>query len=111
MNFHKSVIVAVALTGFALAAPSMAQDKSVTVEKTTTTTHHHYVYYGDHQIYFAPETKVYYWRSSNGDWVSGNTLPMESQSYIKSGGMEIDLDTDTPYTQDEVVITKYKSRK
>lgn len=108
MNLHKSIIAATALLGLAIALPSLAdEDKSVTVEKTTTTKHH-YVYYGEHQIYFAPEAKTYYWQS-NGQWTSGTTLPTEYQAYIKTKGMEIDLDTDKPYTKNEVVITKYKS--
>ena len=110
MNLHKGFIAAIALTGLAIALPALAEeDKTVTVEKTTITTKHHYVYYGDHQIYFAPDSKTYYWQS-NGQWTSGTTLPPEDQSYIKAGGMEIDLDTDKPYTQDEIVIKKYKTR-
>jgi hypothetical protein len=108
MNLHKSIIAAVALTGFVVALPTLAQDdKTVIVEKTTTTKHH-YVYYGDHHIYFAPETKTYYWQT-NGTWTSGTALPPEDQVYIKTKGMEIDLDTDKPYTQDEIVIAKYKT--
>jgi uncharacterized lipoprotein YehR (DUF1307 family) len=109
MKLHRSIIAALSLTAVAVALPAMAQDQTTTtVEKTTTTTKHHYVYYGDHKIYFAPETKIYYWQS-NGQWTSGPTLPPEDQAYIKTRGMEIDLDTDKPYTQEEVVIKKYKS--
>jgi hypothetical protein len=108
MNLHKSIIAAIALLGLAVAIPSIAQEQSVTVKKTTTTKHH-YVYYGEHQIYFAPDTKTYYWQT-NGKWTSGTALPAESQAYIKTGGMEIDLDTDKPYTQNEIVIKKYKMR-
>ena len=108
MKLQRSIIVALALAASAIALPAIAQDQTTTVEKTTTTTKHHYVYYGDHQIYFAPETKTYYWQS-NGTWTSGTTLPPEDQAYIKTRGMEIDLDTDKPYTQNEIVIKKYKS--
>ena len=113
MKLHRSFIAVLSLTAAAVALPAMAQDQQTqtTVEKTTTTTNtkHHYVYYGDHHIYFAPDTKTYYWQS-NGTWTSGTTLPAEDQAYIKSRGMEIDLDTDKPYTQNEVVIKKYESR-
>ncbi len=108
MKLHRSIVAALSLTAIAVALPAMAQDQTTTVEKTTTTTKHHYVYYGDHQIYFAPDTKTYYWQS-NGTWTSGTTLPPEDQAYIKSRGMEIDLDTDKPYTQNEIVIKKYQS--
>ena len=107
MKLNRSIIAVLSLTAFAVAAPVMAQDQTV-VEKTTTTTKHHYVYYGDHQIYFAPETKTYYWQS-NGQWTSGTALPPEDAAYIKTRAMEIDLDTDKPYTQNEIVIKKYKS--
>ena len=36
-------------------------------------------YYGNHQIYFAPETKTYYWQH-DGTWTSGTELPTESRS-------------------------------
>ena len=74
---------------------------------TTTTTKHRYVYYGDRDIYFAPDTKTYYWQS-NGRWISGNVLPTEDQPYIRSGGVQIELDTDRPYERHDYVIAHYK---
>jgi len=41
-------------------------DNGVTTT-TTTVTKHRYMYYADHDIYFAPETRTYYWQS-NGSW-------------------------------------------
>jgi hypothetical protein len=40
----------------------------------TTTTERSYVYYGEHQIYFSPKTRTYYWQD-NGKWRSGSRLP------------------------------------
>lgn len=74
---------------------------------TTTTTKQKYDYYGDHDIYFAPERKTYYWRE-NGRWVSGTTLPPASRSFVTSGGMTIELDTELPYTRQDYVVTQYK---
>lgn len=92
--------------GFAAALPTTAQaDTTVTVEHAK----HHYVYYADHQIYFAPETKVYYWR--DGDrWVSGVELPEPSRAYVTTGGFQIDLDTDKPYERHEWVLSHYRDR-
>lgn len=106
MKIQRSLVTAVALAiGFAAAVPAMADpDTTVTVERTT---NHHYVYYGDHQIYFAPETKTYYWQT-DGAWQSGAMLPNESQGYVKSGGVEFDLDTDHPYERHEWVLSHYK---
>lgn len=91
--------------GFAV-VPAVAHSDEVVVQKTGK---HHYVYYGDHEIYFAPETKVYYWR--HGDrWESGATLPTEYRTYVTSGGFELDLDTERPYERHEWVIKHYKDR-
>lgn len=73
---------------------------------TTTTTKRQYVYYGDHDIYFAPETHVYYWRD-NGRWVSGSALPPAYEPYVRSGGVNIELDTDRPYERNDWVIARY----
>jgi hypothetical protein len=76
---------------------------------TTTTTKHKYVYYGDHDIYFAPEIKTYYWLV-DGKWESGAELPLADRSYITSGGVTIELDTDRPYTRHEYVVAHYKHK-
>jgi hypothetical protein len=91
--------------GLAVAAPSMA-DTTVTVEKTGK---HHYVYYADHQIYFAPETKVYYWQT-DGRWQSGVALPAEARAYVSAGGVELDLDTERPYERHEWVVKHYRDK-
>lgn len=76
---------------------------------TTTTTRHRYVFYGDHDIYFAPETHVYYWRD-DGRWLSGTALPPEFQPYVRGGGITIELDTDRPYERNAWVIARYGHR-
>jgi hypothetical protein len=87
---------------------TVAADGSTTT--TTTTTKRQYVYYGDHDIYFAPATKVYYWRNG-GKWLSGTELPPEDRAYVRRGGVTIELDTDRPYTQHEYVIAHYKHHR
>lgn len=109
MNMRTNFITATAIAiGFAAAMPAMAQPTETT--QTTTTvkkSQHHYVYYGDHDIYFAPETKTYYWQA-DGAWTSGAELPTASRGYVTSGGMKIDLDTERPYERSDVVIKQYK---
>jgi hypothetical protein len=86
-----------------------AENTDTVVTTVTKTTNHHYVYYGDHQIYFAPETKTYYWQTtSTSPWQSGTALPVDSQGFVKSGGVELDLDTERPYERNEWVIGHYK---
>jgi hypothetical protein len=108
MKMRHTVIHATAIA-FALAAlPVLAQDTtSETTTTTTTVKKHDYVYYGDHDIYFAPETKTYYWRDGT-DWRSGAELPPESRTYITSGGVKIQLDTERPYEKNEWVVEHYK---
>ena len=69
----------------------------------------HYVYYRDHDIYYAPESRTYYWMA-DGTWRSGNVLPESSRGYVTSGGIEIDLDTDRPYERHDYVVSTYKNR-
>jgi len=109
MNNHRNFIAAAALAiGIAGIIPAIAAETDTTVT-TVKTSSHHYVYYGDHQIYFAPETKTYYWQvNSTGPWQSGTALPVESQTFVTSGGVELDLDTDQPYTRHEWVVGHYK---
>jgi hypothetical protein len=93
--------------GAVTAAPMVAHadaEASVTITKK-----HHYVYYGDHDIYFAPDTKVYYWRDGER-WVSGTELPEGSRAYVTAGGIELDLDTEKPYERHEWVIAHYKHK-
>ena len=90
-------------------ATRMNSDGSTTTT-TTTTTQHNYVYYGSHDIYFAPDTKVYYWRTENGSWKSGTMLPPDRVGYVRDGGVTIQLDTDKPYERNDYVIAHYKTR-
>jgi hypothetical protein len=99
-------LLASALLAIAIAAPSPANaDNAVVV----TTTKHHYMYYGDHDIYFAPERKTYYWQV-DGKWQSGQELPVADRGYVIRGGVPIDLDTETPYERHEWVIAHYKNK-
>ena len=108
MNIKRNILTAAILAiGLAGAVPAMADtDSTVTVTKTSK---HHYVYYGDHQIYFAPETKTYYWENE-GAWKSGAELPSDRRTYATTGGVEIDLDTDHPYERNEWVVKHYRDK-
>jgi hypothetical protein len=105
MNIHRNHIIKSAALAIAIAAaaqPAFSEEHGVTIGN------HHFVYYRDHDIYFAPETKTYYWMN-NGTWQSGPALPAEDQTYITSGGVDIQLDTALPYTRHEYVVSHYKN--
>jgi hypothetical protein len=87
----------------------MNSDGSTTTT-TTTTTQHNYVYYGSHDIYFSPDTKVYYWKTADGSWTSGTALPPDRVAYVRDGGVTIQLDTDRPYERNDYVIAHYRAR-
>ena len=97
MNMRHTITTATLMAIACAAATPVLAQQTETTETTTTTTvtkgHHRYVYYGDHDIYFAPDTKTYYWRA-DGTWRSGLALPPEDQVYVKRGGVAIELDTD-----------------
>mgnify|MGYP001546831957 CR=1 FL=1 len=109
MNLRMSFMSATAMAiGFAAVAPAIAQNDSTQTTTTTTVTKHHYVYYGAHDIYFAPERKTYYWREGNS-WKSGAELPTADRGYITTGGVKIDLDTETPYERNDWVVKHYRN--
>ena len=110
MNMRHTVISATALAIAIAAVPVLAQTTETTETTTTTTVkqgNHQYIYYGDHDIYFAPDTRTYYWQEGNA-WRSGVELPPAARSYITSGGVKIELDTERPYERNEWVIQHYK---
>jgi hypothetical protein len=111
---HALITATVFATAFAAAVPAVAQTAEETTQTTTTTTTvekgpHKYIYYGDHDIYFAPTTKTYYWQENN-EWRSGTELPPQSRTYVTSGGVTIELDTEKPYERNEWVVEHYKHK-
>jgi hypothetical protein len=88
---------------------TVADNGQQTTTTTTTTTKHRYVYYGDHDIYFSPESKKYYWMSDGG-WHSGDALPMNMAPYVRTQGINIELDTERPYERNDYVIEHYRQR-
>ena len=113
MTIHRThLAAAVASLVLCAALPAFADtpmpDQSTTTT-TTTVTKHRYVYYPEHDIYFAPETKTYYYQVG-GNWTSGTVLPPEDMPYIRSRGVSIELDTDRPYERHDYVIAHYKNK-
>lgn len=70
-----------------------------------------YVYYPVREIYYAPESRMWFWMSGNG-WQFGASLPVEYRDYTQDGGVSVVLDTDRPYVRHEYVVQHYgTSRK
>jgi hypothetical protein len=100
---HIAKITALAIA-LGAALPAFAQADEVVVDGNGT---HHYVFYKDHDIYFSPENKVYYWNDGRR-WQSAAVLPSEQQRYVSSGGVDIALDTTRPYERNDYVMSRYK---
>lgn len=66
---------------------------------------HRYVYYPEREIYYAPETRLWFWLLGN-DWRSGERLPAGYQQYT-SDGISIELGSDRPYTDHSRVVREY----
>lgn len=66
---------------------------------------HRYVYYPEREIYYAPESRLWFWLSG-GDWRFGASLPAGYQQYT-SGGISIELGSDRPYHEHGYVVREY----
>ena len=69
-----------------------------------------YVYYPVREIYYAPETRMWFWMGGNG-WQFGANLPVEYRPYTRSGGISVVLETGRPYVQHEYVVARYGKPK
>ena len=104
MSKHSHIIrAALCAAAIAAALPALAETR---VEVTTVK--HPYVYYRDRDIYYSPETKTWFWYT-DGTWRSGTALPPENEAFVRSGGVNIELDTLRPYERNDYVVSKYKT--
>lgn len=66
---------------------------------------YHYVYYPEYQVYYAPETRMWFWLGG-GQWRAGVSLP----TGIAVGGVpsvSLVLDTGVPYERHDYVVQQY----
>ncbi len=68
-----------------------------------------YVYYPAAEIYYAPESRMWFWLSG-GNWQFGASLPVEYRRYTTSS-VSIVLETDRPYVQHTYVVERYGKPK
>lgn len=67
---------------------------------------HQYVYYPSAEVYYAPASRMWFWLGGSG-WQAGVNLPLALQGYVNVGGVNISLDVDRPYLQNEYVVRRY----
>jgi hypothetical protein len=69
-----------------------------------------YVYYPQQEIYYSPESRLWFWASGNR-WQFGVNLPVQyEQVIIGAGGVGIVLRSDRPYTEHVYVVQQYGGR-
>lgn len=67
---------------------------------------HQYVYYPDSEVYYAPDTRTWFWLNGS-NWQSGVSLPAGLQAFVRVGGVTISLDSGTPYVEHGYVVQQY----
>lgn len=67
---------------------------------------HQYVYYPSAEVYYSPVSRMWFWMGGNG-WQAGVDLPLALQGYVSAGGVNISLDVDRPYLQNDDVVRRY----
>ncbi|MDE2226085.1 MAG: hypothetical protein KGJ46_12505 [Xanthomonadaceae bacterium] len=67
---------------------------------------HQYVYYPSAEVYYEPASSMWFWLGGNG-WQAGVSLPVALQGYVSVGGVNISLDADRPYLQNDYVVQRY----
>jgi hypothetical protein len=68
---------------------------------------YHYVYYPEEEVYFVPETRVYWW-VDGGVWRSGPAVP---DGVTLGGSVNLDVDARDPWRHHEVIVAKYPHHK
>lgn len=67
---------------------------------------HRYVYYPNGEIYYAPDSHMWFWLSGSG-WQAGISLPLALRAYVRVGGVDIQLDASRPYQRHDYVVRRY----
>jgi hypothetical protein len=70
---------------------------------------HHYTYYPEGEVYYAPDTRMWFWLDDGG-WRSGISLPVAFQGYVVGNGVSIELDDERPYVEHTYVVEHYGGR-
>ena len=68
---------------------------------------YHYVYYPEEEVYFVPETRVYWWTDGRG-WYSGPRVP---EGIVLGASVNLDVDARDPWRHHAVIVERYPSRR
>lgn len=105
-----AVVTLLALAGATFAAVPAQADPPPWAPAHGWRAHHQYVYYPSAEVYYAPDTRMWFWLGGNG-WQAGVSLPAALQGYVQVGGVNISLDVDRPYLRNTDVVRRYGGRE
>src|SRR5690349_19687336 len=69
---------------------------------------YHYVYYPEEEVYFVPESRVYWYMDTNGQWISGPRVP---EGISLGVSVNLDVDARDPWRHHAVIVEKYPGHK
>src|SRR5689334_9632139 len=106
-KFCWSLLAAAGLAGLAIITPSARGDVAIHIDvggpPAPRPVIYHYEYYPDAEVYYVPETRVY-WYMSDGVWVSGPAVPVGIELGAR---VRLDVDAREPWRHHEVIVNRY----
>jgi hypothetical protein len=66
-----------------------------------------YVYYPEAEVYFVPETRVYWW-FADGVWVTGPAIPVGIEL---GSSVQLRVDAPEPWRHHEVIVKRYPGHR
>lgn len=109
----RRILLRAALLAMALATsapafadpPPWAPAHGYRAKKTYEVREHRYVYYPAQQVYYAPDTRTWFW-INGGNWQFGMNLPHQVHVSVNSG-IPVVLQSDRPYVEHVYVEERY----
>src|ERR1700722_1147923 len=103
-----SAVVMVGVSGFAMttiraSAADIIVHIGPEVAPAPNPTVYNYVYYPDDEVYFVPETRVYWWQD-HGEWHSGAHVP---EGIRLGASVNLRVDGRDPWRHHDVIIKQY----
>jgi hypothetical protein len=102
-------IIAAGAAGFAVCTPVVSADTIVHIGvgvPAPVPTVYAYTYYPDQEVYFVPETGVYWW-NVGGVWSSGPHVPA---GIVLSDKVNLRVDAPEPWHHHDVIVKQYPHR-
>jgi hypothetical protein len=104
------LIVMIAVGGFATIVPRVSAANIIVhigPEAAPAGVVYHYTYYPEEEVYYVPETQVYWWQI-NGEWRSGARVPA---GITLGASVNFDADGREPWRHHDVIIAKFPRHK